>query len=91
MADITTKFTNHRGPRGGLLGVLVTLLGCATVPPSAVSRANQIAYFVAAHEGGEVMDVEACATGPVVLRPWSTPLGAHRGAGRRARGRHAAG
>ncbi|MBK6809676.1 MAG: hypothetical protein IPG81_12360 [Sandaracinaceae bacterium] len=73
MADITTKFTNHRGPRGGLLGVLVTLLGCATVPPSAVSRANQIAYFVAAHEGGEVMDVEACATGPVVLRPWSTP------------------
>jgi hypothetical protein len=73
MADITTKLATQRCTGGGLLGVLVTLLGCATVPPAVVSRANQIAYFVAAHEGGEVMDVEACATGPVVLRPWSTP------------------
>ena len=73
MADITTKLATRRCTGGGLLGVLVTLLGCATVPPTAVSRANQIAYFVTAHEGGEVMDVEACASGPVVLRPWSTP------------------
>lgn len=73
MTDITTKIAARHLGRVPLLGLLAVVLGCASAPPVAVPRANHIAYFVAPARGGELMDVEACATGPVVLRPWSTP------------------
>lgn len=49
------------------------LLGCATTPVSTQPRSNQLAYFITPDVGGQSIEVEACATGALTLRPWSTP------------------
>lgn len=49
------------------------LLGCATTPVSTPLRSNQFAYFITPDVGGQSIEVEACATGALMLRPWSTP------------------
>lgn len=73
MADITRNFRFISATRAGALGVLVTLFGCASAPVIAPPRTNHIAYFMTPVEGGQSIEVEACATGVLTLRPWSTP------------------
>jgi len=49
------------------------LIGCVGVPVSTPTRTSQIAYFITPDVGAQSIEVEACATGPLTLRPWSTP------------------
>ena len=73
MADITTKFRRISATLAGAFGVLVTLFGCATAPVTTPPTTNHIAYFMTPLEGAHSIEVEACATGAIALRPWSTP------------------
>jgi hypothetical protein len=51
---------------------LAGLVGCAQVPPAVTPHPLQISYVVTPLGGGQGMEVEACADGVLVLRPWTT-------------------
>lgn len=76
MAEITSEFKRRGITRSGVSGLCLALFGlasCASQPRAVTTRSNEIAYFVTPAEGSHSIEVEACSTGDLTLRPWSTP------------------